>query len=135
MLTLPLLFAYISNTVFSYTHYQSRIFLTWSQHTLNPSVYIYHIELARDLDLSDLQYLLAQDSLGDEKDLDLESPFPTVTQVEVEETVVDLPPEQVRRIVDLRDYDPNAVIDIENPDDLQLQHAMCKISIYSNFFL
>ena len=57
--------------------------------------------LARDLDLSDLHHLLAQNSSGDEDedvDLDLESPFPTTTQVEVEETVVDLPSEQVRRV-------------------------------------
>ena len=40
---------------------------------------------ARDLDFSYLQYLLTKDSLGDEdKDLNLESAFPTVTQVEVE---------------------------------------------------
>ena len=46
--------------------------------------------LARDFDLSDLLYLLAQDSSCDEdEDLDNESPFPTVTQIEVEETVVD----------------------------------------------
>ena len=53
--------------------------------------------LARDLDLSDLQYLLAQDSTGDEDgDLDLESLFPTVTQVEVNKSVrPSLPPEQV----------------------------------------
>ena len=92
--------------------------------------------LARDLDLSDLRYHLAQDSSGDEdEDSDLESPFPTATQVEVEETVVDLPPvqvrtqveveetvvdltlEQVRRVVDLRDYRLSADIDIENPNN------------------
>ena len=51
--------------------------------------------LAKDLDLSYLQYLLAQTSSGDEdKDLRVESPFPTVTQVEIEETVVDLPTEK-----------------------------------------
>ena len=55
---------------------------------------------------------MAQDSSGDEdEDLDLESSFPTVTQVGVEETVVDLPPEQVRRVVDLRDYRLSADID------------------------
>ena len=76
--------------------------------------------LARDLDLSDLQYLLAQDSWGDEgEDLDLESPFPTVTQSEVEETVVGVPPEQVRRVVAPRDYGPSAEIYIENSEDLQ----------------
>ena len=49
--------------------------------------------LARHLDLSDLQYLLAQDSLGvEDDDLDLENPFPTVTQFEVEET-----PEQSKK--------------------------------------
>ena len=49
----------------------------------------------RDLDLSDLQHLLAQDSSGDEdEDLDLESHFPTATQVEVEENVVDISPQQ-----------------------------------------
>ena len=75
--------------------------------------------LAWDLDHSDLQCLLAQDSSGDEEEhLDLESPFPTVSQVEVEETAVDLPPEQVRRIADLRDYGSSAEIDIENPEDL-----------------
>ena len=74
--------------------------------------------LARDLDLSDLRYHLAQDSSGDEdKDLNLESPFPTATQVEVEETVVDLTPEEVRRAVDLRDYRFCADIDIEKPDN------------------
>ena len=56
--------------------------------------------LAVDLDLSDLWYLLAQDSSG-------------------EETVVDLPPEQVRRVVDLRDYGPSAERDFENPDNLR----------------
>ena len=134
ILILSLPFASISNTEFSYTHYryQSRIilFLTWSQHTLSPSAYIYHIEsgstdldldlesLARDI--SDLQYLLAQDSSrDDDEDLDLESRFPTVTQIEVEAIVVDLPPEQVRTVVDLTDYGPGAEIDIENPDDLQ----------------
>ena len=73
--------------------------------------------LAKDLDLSDLHYLIAEDNSGGEgEDLDLESLFPAVTQVEVEETVVDLPPEQVRRVVDLSDYGPSAVI-IESPDD------------------
>ena len=63
---------------------------------------------------------MAQDSSGDEdKDLDLESPFPNVTQVEVEETIVDLPPEQVRRVVDLRDYGSSAEIDTDNPNNLQ----------------
>ena len=56
--------------------------------------------LAADLDLSDLWYLLAQDSSG-------------------EETVVDLPAEQVRRVVDLWDYGPSAERDIQNPDDLR----------------
>ena len=75
--------------------------------------------LARDLD-SDIQYLLARDTSGDEdENVDLESPFPIVTQVEVEETVVDLPPEQVRMVVDLRDFAPGAEIDIENANDLQ----------------
>ena len=74
--------------------------------------------LARGLDLSDLQYLLAQDSSGDEdEDLDLESSFPTAAQVEVEETVVDLPPEQIRSVIELRDYGRSAEIDIENPDN------------------
>ena len=76
-----------------------------------------HIDLeslARDLDLSYLQYLLAQDSWGEEdEDFDLESPFSTVTQVEIKETVVDLPTEQVRGVVDLRDYGPSAEIYIE----------------------
>ena len=50
---------------------------------------------ARDLDLSDLQHRLAQDRSGDEdEDLNLESHFPTATQVEVEETVVDISPQQ-----------------------------------------
>ena len=63
---------------------------------------------------------MAQDRSEDEdEDLDLESHIPTVTQVEVGETVVDLPPLQVRRVVDLRVYGPSAKIDIENPDDLQ----------------
>ena len=76
--------------------------------------------LARDLDLFYLHYLLAQGNSGDEdEDLDVESHFPTVTQVQVKATVVDLPPEQVCRVVDLRDYSPSAEIDIENPDDLQ----------------
>ena len=74
--------------------------------------------LTEDLDLSDLHILLEQDSSGDEEDdLDLESSFPTVIQTEVEETIV--PIEQVRRIVDLRDYDPGAEIDVENPEDIQ----------------
>ena len=69
--------------------------------------------LARDLDLSDLHYLLAQDSSGDEdEDLDLEIPFPTITPVEVEETVIDLSHEQVRKVVDLWDHGPSAEIDI-----------------------
>ena len=56
---------------------------------------------ARDLHLSHLQYLLAQDRLGDEdEDLGLENPFPTVTQVEVAETPVDLLTKQVKRVVD-----------------------------------
>ena len=40
--------------------------------------------------MSDLHILLEQDSSGDEEDedLDLESPFPTAIQTEVEETVV-----------------------------------------------
>ena len=88
---------------------------------------------AGDLDLSGLRYLLARDSSGDEdEDLDLYSHFPTVTQVEID-TYVDLPPVQVRRVVDLRDYGPSAEIDIENLDDLQLHRTMCKISIYSQF--
>ena len=61
---------------------------------------------------------MAQDRSGDEdEDLDLESPFPIATQVEVKETVADLPPEQVRRVVDLRDYRLSAEIDIEKPDN------------------
>ena len=64
---------------------------------------------------------MAQDSSCDEdKDVDLESPFPTVNQVEVEETVVDLPPDQVRKVVNLRDYGPSADIDIENPELQQI---------------
>ena len=55
------------------------------------------------------------------------------TQVEVEETSEDLPPEQVRRVVDLREYRLSEDIDFENPDDLQLHHTMCKISVYSSF--
>ena len=44
--------------------------------------------LARDFDLSYLQYLLTQHSWGNEdEDLHLESPFPTITEVEVEQTV------------------------------------------------
>ena len=59
--------------------------------------------LARDLDPSDLQYLLEKDSSGaEDKDLDLEGPFPIVTKSEVEETVVGPPSEQVKRIVDLQ---------------------------------
>ena len=50
--------------------------------------------LARDLDLSNLQYLLARRFRS-------RKPFASL-QVEVEETVVDLPPEQVRRAVDLQ---------------------------------
>ena len=74
---------------------------------------------------------MAQDSSGvEDEDLDLESHFSTVAQVEVEETVIDLPPKQVRRVVDLRDYGPSAELDIENPEDLQLHHLMCKINIY-----
>ena len=74
--------------------------------------------LARDLDLSDLRHHLAQDSSGDEdEDLNLESPFPTISRIEVEETVVDLTPEQVRRVVDLRDYRLSADIDIENSNN------------------
>ena len=74
---------------------------------------------AKDLGLPDLQDLLAQHSSADEdKDLDLESPFTVVSQVEVEETVVDPPPEQVR-VVDLGDYGPHAEIDIENTYRLQ----------------
>ena len=46
------------------------------------------------------------------KKLDLESHFNTVTQVEVEETVIDLP-------LDLWNYGPSSEIDIENPDNLQ----------------
>ena len=55
------------------------------------------------------------------------------TQVEVEETFEDLPPEQVTRVVDLREYRLSEDIDVENPDDLQLHHTMCKISFYSSF--
>ena len=45
--------------------------------------------LARDLDLSYLQYLLAQNSSGGEdKYIGLENPFSTVTQVEIEETAL-----------------------------------------------
>ena len=79
------------------------------------------------------QHRLAQDSSGDEdEDLDLESSFPTATQVEVEETVVDLTLEQVRRVVDLRDYRLSAEIDIETRIT-HLHHTMCKESIYSSF--
>ena len=77
--------------------------------------------LAGDLDLSDLQYLLTQDSSGDEV---LASPVPTVTQNEEEE-----------RVVDLRDYGPNAEIDTENPDDLKFHHTMCKRSIDSYYLM
>ena len=63
---------------------------------------------------------MAQDSSCDEDvELDLEGHFPMAVQVEVEETVVDLTPEQVRMALELRDYDPIAEADIENPDDLQ----------------
>ena len=63
------------------------------------------------------QHHLAQDSSGDEdEDLDLESSFPTATQVEVKETVVDLPPEQVRRVVELP-YGLCVEVDIEKPDN------------------
>ena len=99
--------------------------------------------LVIDLDLYDLRHHLAQGSSGDEdEDLNLESPLPTIsrieveetvvdltpvqvrTQVEVEETVVDLTPEQVRRVVDLRDYRLSADIDIENPNNtLTLYHV------------
>ena len=80
------------------------------------------MKVALDLDLEslgrdDLQYPLTQGCLGDkEGDLDLERPF---AAVKVEETVEDLTLEQVRRVVDLRDYGPSAEIDIENPNDLQ----------------
>ena len=87
------------------------------------------------LGLPELQYLLAQDSSGDEdKDSDLESHFPAVTHVEAGETVVDISPGEVRRAADLGDYGSSAEIslDIENPDDLQLDH-MCKMSIHSTF--
>ena len=70
--------------------------------------------LARDLDLSDLQYLLAKDfSSNEDEDLDLEIPFPTITPVEVEETVIDLSHEQVRKVVDFWNHGPSAEIDIE----------------------
>ena len=82
------------------------------------SLKLYSDSLVRDLHLSNIHFLFEQDSSGDEedKDIDLECPFPTVIQTEIEETVV--PPEQVR-IVDLQDYAPSAEIDIENPDDIQ----------------
>ena len=81
--------------------------------------------LVIDLDLYDLRHHLAQGSSGDEdEDLNLESPLPTVSRIEVEETVVDLPPEQVRRLVDLRDYRLSADIVIENPNNtLTLYHV------------
>ena len=44
--------------------------------------------------------------------------FPTVTQVEVEATVLDLPPEQVRN-ADVRDYGPSAETDSENLNFIQ----------------
>ena len=67
---------------------------------------------------------MAQDSSCDEdKDVDLESPFPAANQVEVEETVVYLPPEQVRRVLNLRDYDPSADVDI---DKLELQQLLIR---------
>ena len=63
------------------------------------------------------QHHLAQDRSGDEdEDLDLESPFTTATQVEVEATVAELTPVQVRRVVDLPDG-LSAEIDIENPNN------------------
>ena len=67
--------------------------------------------LARDY----LEFLLARDSSGDEyEDLELETPFPTATQVEVEETVVDQSPEQVRGVVlDVRDHGPSSETDID----------------------
>ena len=70
---------------------------------------------------------MAQDSSGDE-DEDIESPFPTVIPVDVAGTVVDLPPVQVRRVVlvDLRENGSSTEIDIENPDDLPLQHTTRK---------
>ena len=89
---------------------------------------------ARDLDLSDLQCLLAEDSSGDEDEyFDLENFFYR-NQVEEERELLN----KLKRVVDLRDYDLSADIDIENPDDLQKvlirKHTtMCKISIYSNF--
>ena len=73
---------------------------------------------------------MAKDISGDEdEDLDLESPFPNATQVEVEETVADLTPEQVRRAVDLRDYRLNAEIDIENPKNTHTLPCAKKVFI------
>ena len=72
--------------------------------------------------------------------MDLFRLFPTVTHIEVEAVVVDLPPEQVRRLVNIRVYGPSAEMDIENADDVQqlsidqithLHHTTCNISIYS----
>ena len=61
---------------------------------------------------------MTQDISGDEdKDVEVESPFRTVTLVEVEETVVDLPTKQAGRVADLRHYGPSAKIDTKNRDD------------------
>ena len=62
---------------------------------------------------------MKQDSSGDEEDedLDLESPFSIVIQAEVEETVAHS--EQIKRIVDRREYAPRAEIFSENPDGIQ----------------
>ena len=67
--------------------------VSWQQNNKNGNTSQVYLEL----DLSDLHILLEQDSSSDEEDddLDLDSPFPTVIQTEVKETVV--PPEQVRR--------------------------------------
>ena len=81
--------------------------------------------MLRSLTFLIFQHHLAQDSSGDEdEDLDLESPFTTSTQVEVEATVVELTPVQVRKVVDLPDG-LSAEIDIEKPDNT-LYHVQYK---------
>ena len=78
--------------------------VSWPDNTTQVYLELDLESLTRDIDLFDLHILLEHDSSGDEEDedLDLERPFPTVIQTEVEETFI--PSEQVRRIVDLQDY-------------------------------